>query len=53
MKPFKILFFTPHIDFPKKHNLLDKIKYLFFSRMTVSGYEKFHKVTPEELGLRK
>ena len=39
-------------EFPKKHNFLDNIKYLFFTRMTVPGYEKFHNVTPEELGLR-
>ena len=39
-------------EFPKKHNFLDNIKYLFFTRMTISGYEKFHNITPEELGLR-
>ena len=39
-------------EFPKKHNFLDNIKYLFFTRNTVPGYEKFHNLTPEELGLR-
>ncbi len=38
-------------DFPKKLNLLQRVKYHFFSIRSIPNIQKFHNLTPKEIGI--
>ncbi|TFG13765.1 MAG: PIG-L family deacetylase [Promethearchaeota archaeon] len=39
------------IEHPKKMNLLEKIKYHFYRKLTLPKVQEFHNLTPKEIGL--